>query len=73
MALKSAKFKTLEVRQFLNRNYPYAAQCFAQEHQSEEVPSTVVEKWFKTYFPAERAYTEYRNLECTVTQFANFA
>jgi hypothetical protein len=73
MALKSAKFKTLEVRQFLNRNYPYAAQCFAQDHQSEEVASMEVEKWFKKYFAAEVAYSEYRNLECTATQFANFA
>jgi hypothetical protein len=68
MAFSQSTFNTLEVRLFLNRKYPYAAQCFAQDFSADTVPSIQVEKWFKRYFPAELAFTEYRNLEANVTQ-----
>jgi hypothetical protein len=69
MAYKASTFETLQVRLFLAKQFPYAAQCFGQEHLSERVSATVVEKWFKSYFPAEKAYSLYRQLECAGTDF----
>ena len=73
MAYKTSTFETLQVRLFLDKQYPYAAQCFGQEHLSDRVSATVVEKWFKRYFPAERAWALYRQLECVVVQHMEIA
>jgi hypothetical protein len=70
MAIQTAQFETLSVRQYLATKFPYAAQCFAEDFVgTDRVLSTKVEKWFKHYFPSEVAHQEFRNLECRVTQF----
>ena len=68
MAISQWTFNTLEVRLFLNRQYPYAAQCFAQDFTTETVPAIKVEKWFKSYFPSNMNQYMYRLLEANVTQ-----
>jgi hypothetical protein len=70
MAIKTAQFKTIAVRQYLANKYPYAAQCFAQDFVGTDmVLSIKVENWFKHYFPTELAFAEFRNMECQVTQY----
>ena len=74
MALSKSTFKTNEVTLFLSKRYPYATTCFAQDmlKHGDTVKSVVVEKWFKSYFPSEVAYSEYRMLEANVTQTLQF-
>jgi hypothetical protein len=74
MALQSANFKTNDVTLFLSRSFPYAAQCFAQDmlKHGDTVPSLEVSKWFERYFPSPLGYNTFRNMECFVTQYANF-
>jgi len=74
MALSKSTFKTNEVTLFLSKRYPYATTCFAQDmlKHGDTVKSVVVEKWFKSYFPSEVAYSEYRMLEANVTQTVQF-
>ena len=74
MPLQSATFDTNSVTLFLNRKYPYAATCFAQDSlkHGDRIPSTAVEKWFKSYFPSPLNATEYRNLEANVSQAITF-
>jgi hypothetical protein len=70
MALSTATFQTNEVTLFLSQRYPYATTCFAQDmlKHGDTVKSTIVEKWFRSYFPAESAFKLFRILEATVTQ-----
>lgn len=65
-----AEFVTNEVTLYLNNKYPYAATCFAQDmlEYGDTVASTLVEKWFKSYFPSNVNQFEYRSLEANVTQ-----
>ena len=74
MAISTATFQTNEVTLFLSRNFPYATTCFAQDmlKHGDTVKSTVVEKWFRGYFPSEVAAQQYRNLEANVTQTVQF-
>jgi len=74
MALSKSTFETNEVTLFLSKRYPYATTCFAQDmlKHGDTVKSVVVEKWFKSYFPSEVAYSEYRMLEANVTQTVQF-
>jgi hypothetical protein len=74
MALSKSTFKTNEVALFLSRRYPFATTCFSQDmlKHGDTVKSVVVEKWFKSYFPSEVAYSEYRMLEANVTQTLKF-
>ncbi len=69
MAIPTSKFKTIEVRNFIAKRYPYAEHCFAQDNREETISSLKVEKWFRGYFPAESAYNLFRQLECSVTQY----
>ncbi len=70
MALPNATFKKNQVALFLDRNFPYAAIMFAEENafQPENIPSTVVENWFKSYFPFSISELQYRKLEVDCTQ-----
>ena len=78
MALSKSTFKTNEVALFLSRRYPFATTCFSQDmlkhgvKHGDTVKSVVVENWFKSYFPSEVAYSEYRMLEANVTQTVQF-
>jgi len=74
MALSTATFETNQVTLYLARTKPYAARCFAEDmvKYGDRVKSTLVEKWFKTYFPSNVNQYEYRKLEANVTQTVNF-
>jgi hypothetical protein len=76
MALAKAFFKINAVRLHLSKSFPYACTCFGQDMAkygyTDTVSSAHVERWFKSYFPSEVAYTEYRRLEANVTQTVQF-
>jgi hypothetical protein len=74
MAISKATFRTNEVALFLSRKFPFATTCFSQDmlKHGETVSSLVVEKWFKSYFPSQVAFQEFRNLEASVTQTLQF-
>jgi len=69
MVYKESYYNTIEVRLFLAKQFPYAAQCFGMEHTSETVKVTAIEKWFKRYFPAETAFSLFRQMEATITGY----
>jgi len=74
MALSTATFETNQVTLFLSQRYPYATTCFAQDmlKHGDTVKSVIVEKWFRSYFPADTAFKLFRILEANVTQTVNF-
>jgi hypothetical protein len=74
MALSTATFETNQVALFLSKSYPFATTLFSQDmlQHGDTVKSVVVEKWFKSYFPSEVAFAEYRRLEANVTQTVQF-
>jgi len=74
MALSKATFQTNQVALFLSQRYPYATHCFSQDmlKHGDMVPSLEVEKWFRSYFPAESAFKLFRILEANVTQTVQF-
>jgi len=74
MTIQGAKFKTIDVRRFLsNKAFPFAAQSFAEKFvNQEEVAVSVVENWFRGYFPSETAFREFRQLECFAIQYIPF-
>lgn len=71
MAISQSTFRTNEVTLYLSHKFPYASTCFSREMQKygETVPSSVVENWFKYYFPSNINQFEFRKLESCVTQF----
>ena len=75
MVISESTFSTLEVRLFLSRRgWPYACDCFTRDTVgTERVTADFVEKWFKGYFPAAWAFTEYRTLETQVAQHMEIA
>lgn len=74
MALSKSTFQTNEVTLFLSQRYPYATTCFAQDmlQYGDTVKSVIVEKWFRSYFPADTAFKLFRILEANVTQTVQF-
>lgn len=46
-------FNTLQVRQFLSKEYPYASRCFAEDFVGQDtLPHLTVSNWFQKYFPS---------------------
>ena len=74
MAKSKSTFRTNEVTLHLSRKYPFASTSFAQDMQKydETIPSSIVEKWFKRYFPSNVNQFEFRTLESCVTQTIQF-
>ena len=69
MALQSATFNKNSVVEFLNIEYPYAAEVFAQDHPAEDIQSEKVAQWFRLHFPVGKGAALFKELECTCVQY----
>lgn len=66
MKIKSLTFETNEITLFLSKQFPYAAQRFAQENLEETIPELAVEKWFKRYFPSPTNHITFNQLKLNI-------
>ncbi len=64
-------FKTSDIENFLvNSGNNYAAACWNMDMSSKPtIDFFAVEKWFKSYFPSQKAHKLFREMECQCTQF----
>jgi hypothetical protein len=74
MAISKSTFRTNEVMLHLSHKFPFGSRQFYFDMQKygEIVPSSIVEKWFKNYFPSNVNQFEFRTLESCVTQTVQF-
>lgn len=57
-------YPTNEVTLFLAQRFPYASRCFAESHvHVETVDGLTTERWFRSYFPSEKAFELHEGME----------
>ena len=57
-------FNTLQVRKYLEREYPYASRCFAEDFTDRDtLPRLTVSNWFQRYFPSPTGSNLFKQME----------
>lgn len=57
-------YPTNEVTLFLAQSFPYGSRCFAEDHVNDKtIDSLTTERWFRFYFPSERAFELHEKME----------
>lgn len=57
-------YPTNEVTLFLAQRYPWRSRHFAESHvHVETVDSLTTERWFRSYFPSEKAFQLHKGME----------
>lgn len=57
-------YPTNEVTLFLSQSFPYGSRCFAEENVKNDMSdSLTTERWFRNYFPNEKAFELHEKME----------
>lgn len=57
-------YPTNEVTLFLSQSFPYASRRFAEENVKNDMSNSLTtERWFRNYFPSERAFELHEKME----------
>jgi len=68
---KETTYSKNDIALFLNKQYPYASTCWSRDqvNADERVGISVVEKWFKGYFPSNVNQFMFRQMQATCVGF----